>query len=570
MRVRILQIPKAQEGLELQNPQLAELEQGEIYEDINGDISKISDSAPTHDDGGVLVDDAHRILEDTSDKRTDYVSKELKLSPEEIFNVTGFKPKSSLTHSKAFEVSSEYWDRKYKHLEKKVKDTLDYAADTNSTYAKNSLDFNNQQLTSIPSKQELFDNLFEYQEKKKEQMNALNNNNMFATGGAKSPYKVKPEGYGDLTKMADAIKAYNEAAGTNFTSIAQVQKHRTETYPELTIDYYKNQGINPTNKHVKLLGTNDIDFSQVADDKILEGDYDKLWGNRQLIPTKKKFKNEDEWFQYLKMRPVVTSNGKQYVYEGGNTYTTPEYEQGTTPPPAQQPSTPPSNTTEEPSIQPSQRSRFNEPLRWYDVAHPIENLINSDRIPVRYDIPEITYSQPKYQNPLPTLQGATADYNTILQKLPANAVGYGNAASVYSSKYNTDNQVLAQYDNINNDIYNKTRLYEDQMRNQQSANDYAARQQFEQKYLNSLEKQRQQRALSRGDIYNTLAKNRVLNREGNLAMQMFNFFDENGNYTGNPYVFNSLANQNNPIRTDPKTGQKWYVNPETKIPTKLK
>jgi hypothetical protein len=567
MKVRILQIPQAQEGLELENPQLAELEQGEIYQDINGDISKISDYAPRHEYGGVLVDDAHRILEDTSDKRTDFVSRELKLTPEEIFNITGFKPKSSLTHSKAFEVASEYWDKKYKHLEKKVKDTLNYAVDTNSTYAKNALDFNNQQLNSIPSKQELFDSLFDYQEKKKKEMGALNDNEMFATGGSRSPYKVKPVGYGDLTKMNDYVKAYNQEQGTNFSSIAQVQKHRTENFPELVQDYYVNQGGIPTNKHASLLGTNQVDFSNVPLNKILEGDYDKLWGNRQIIPRKQKFKNEDEWFQYLKMRPVVTSNGKQYVYEGNNTYMTPEYEQAELPveqPPAQE-----SEQNQSSSSIPSQRSRFNEPLRWYDVASPIENLINSDRIPVRYDAPEVTYSDPKYLNPLPTLQGATADYNSLLQKLPASGVGYGNAASVYSAKYNADNQVLGQYDNLNNQIYNKWAQYQDAMRNQQAAYDYTARQQFEQKQLGSLEKQRQQRAISRGDLYNTLAQNRKLNREGDLVMSMFNFYDQYGNYTGNPYVFNSLANQNNGLITDPK-GQKWYINPDTKQVTKIK
>ena len=566
MRVRILQIPKAQEGLELEETPLAELEQGEIYQDVDGNISKISDYAPTHERGGVVVDDAYRVLEDTSDKRTDFVSRELKLTPEEIFNITGFKPKSSLTHSKAFEVSSEYWDKKYKHLEKKVKDTLNYAVDTNSTYAKNALDFNNQQLNSIPSKEELFENLFQYQEKKKKEMDALNNSDMFATGGPRSPYKVKPEGYGDLTKMNDYIKAYNQAQGTNFTSIAQVQKHRTETNKELVLDAYKNQGFYPTNKHANLLGTRNIDFSQIPDDKILEGDYDKLWGNRQILPTKKNFKNEQEWFQYLKMRPIVMSNGKPYVYEGNNTYVTPEYD----PQPTETVQTvTETEDNQQKSIYPSQRSRFNEPLRWYDVAHPIENLIDSDRIPVRYDAPEVTYSDPKYLNPLPTLQGATADYNSLLQKLPASGVGYGNAASVYSAKYNADNQVLGQYDNLNNQIYNKWAQYEDAMRNQQSAYDYTARQQFEQKNLGALEKQRQQRAISRGDLYNTLAQNRKLNREGDLVMSMFNFYDQYGNYTGNPYVFNSLANQNIGLITD-KTGQKWYINPETKIPTKLK
>jgi hypothetical protein len=127
--------------------------------------------------------------------------------------------------------------------------------------------------------------------------------------------------------MNEYIKAYNQSAGTNFNSIADVQKHRTETNPELVLDAYRNQDLNPTNKHAKILGTRNIDFSQIEDSKILEGDYDKLWGNRQVLPITKKFKNEQEWFQYLKMRPTIMSNNKPYVYEGNNVYVAPEYEQ---------------------------------------------------------------------------------------------------------------------------------------------------------------------------------------------------------------------------------------------------
>jgi hypothetical protein len=399
MKIRITAIPKAQAGMELMTPQVAELESGEIYQDIEGGISKISDQAQTHEEGGVVIDDAHRILEDTSDKRKDVVSKELKLTPTEVFDIVGYKPKSSLTHSKSFEFASEQWDKKYKSLEKKVQTNLDYAVDTNSNYAKNSLDFNMEQLKALPNKEDIFDMLFNHQEEKKAQMEAMNQSKKFAVGG---------------------------------------------------------------------------------------------------------------------------------------------------------------------------KNKFKEPLRWYDVAHPIENLINSDRVPVNYDSPEVTWStQPELQSVLPQLQSATADYNTMLQKLPANAVGYANAASLYASKYNTTNQMLGQAENVNNDITNKWMQYEDQMRNAKSQTDFGARQQFEQKYLTTLEKQRQQRAISKGDLYNTLAQNRKLNREGDLVMSMFNYYDQFGDYTGNPYKFNTNSLSTSPIKTDAK-GNKYYVNPETNVTTKLK
>jgi hypothetical protein len=195
-------------------------------------------------------------------------------------------------------------------------------------------------------------------------------------------------------------------------------------------------------------------------------------------------------------------------------------------------------------------------------------LVNSDRIPVRYDSPNITYQSPKYINPLPQLQNATASYNTAIQQLPSNGVGYANTANVFAAKYNIDNQVLGNTENLNNQIYNNYLRYEDQMKNQRSTTDYQARQLFEQKYLTSLEKQRQQVALSKGDLYNTLALNRKLNREGNLVMSMFNYYDQEGNFNGNPYTFNANTPPQSIISD--KKGNKYYVDKETGSVTKLK
>lgn len=573
MKVRIKKMAKYEDGgEELTNPFSSEQ-----------NINKISDNANLHEEGGVQIgsseleagevytDDGNgemvRTLEDTSDKRNDDLSKSLKLSPEEVEKITGFKPSSSLTHSKAFEKSAEYWDKKLKIFEKKLQSNIDYAKSSDSKYAFNSLEENIKQLDQIPTKMDIFDSLFDYQEAIK-LPTQTQSTQKYEIGGKRTPYKTKPEGYGDLSIQGNYIKAYNDYHNTNFKTIGQVQKHRTEIYPELVKDYYTKQGTPPTNKHVSLTGNQEIDMDTLDLPTLLSGDKDNLWGVRQILPQKKQFKTDADWKQYINNRNVVTSGGKPYVYEGNNIYTTPEFIQQISTEPTVVQVEAPQEVIDKRSVPFTKGNNFNEPLRWYDVAGALDNLINSDRIPVNYDAPSITYQSPKYINPLPQLQNATASYNAMLQRLPSNGVGYGNAANLFATKYNTDNQVLGNTENINNQIYNNYLRYEDQMRNQQSATNYAARQNFEQKYLTTLDKQRQQQAVAKGDLYNTLALNRKLNREGDLIMSMFNFYDQEGNYTGNPYQFTRNATSTN-ILTDEKGG-KYYVDKESKKITKLK
>lgn len=182
MKVKIVKVPfKAQEGISIPvtsgedsvNP-IAELEEGEVYKSQDGMIKKIDDDAGTHEEGGVLVDDAHKVIEDTGDKRDDEVSKELLMSPDEVFQVTGFRPKRKVTHSKAYELAVNHYDKKVKSIEKKIKTGLKYAKDYNSKASENSMDLNLQLLESIPTKNDLFEAIFGHQEDIKEEKGIKN------------------------------------------------------------------------------------------------------------------------------------------------------------------------------------------------------------------------------------------------------------------------------------------------------------------------------------------------------------------------------------------------------------
>lgn len=314
----------------------AEIEQGEIVrQDLpNGGTLLHKALGKKHKDGGIPVN-----LPDNSFIFSNYKSTSLNKEELDTFNLGGYSKKiNSRTPSKILENNVDI--KHYNEMEKYLQESKNPLEKKTAQLMKAKYD---KIVSNIGALQEYkkpnatipnFAYLLEKTPQLKEQEIQTE---MYKEGGYfipkfqdgnlyKSPYKVKPEGYGDLTKMNEYIKTYNQSAGTNFKTIAEVQKHRTETTPELVIDAYRNQGVNPTNRHAKILGTKEINFSEVPDEKILEGDYDKLWGNRQIIPIKKNFKNEQEWFQYLKMRPTIMSNNKPYVYEGNNVYLTPEYD----------------------------------------------------------------------------------------------------------------------------------------------------------------------------------------------------------------------------------------------------
>ncbi len=567
MKVRITKIPMAQDGMDMQNP----------FEMSNEEsIDVIPDSAKDHEEGGEILGEPgreveleasevhttdengnpQRILQATSDKRNDAMSKHLKLTPSDIERLTGFKAKGYMSHAKAFTKAEEFWANKTKSLEKKIESNYDYAKKSNSKYAANSLDENLKMLDRLPTSMDIFNSLFEHQESLKE----IPTTGKYATGG-KPPYASTD----NASKQAEFNIFYNDLVSAGYSGpkdISSMQKFLVEKYPDLVDHYMKT--VPNTNK-----GINDPNLNS------REAFNDNLWWYRNMAPKDIKFKTQEEYDAFVKGKDNVNSNGINYYVDPNNTdymsYRKRYYNPSVEAPTPNQPATAQTPTEEviNKSKAFSQRSRFNEPLRWFDVANPIENLINSDRIPVNYDAPELTYQSPKYIDPRPQLQNATASYNAVLNQLPQNAVGYANAANVFASKYNIDNQVLGNIENQNNQIYNNNLRYEDQMRNQQSTMDYQARQAFEQKYLTSLENQRQQRHLAKGTLYNTLATNRKLNREGDLVMSMFNFYDQYGNYNGNPYQFNTNSMPDKNILTDAK-GKKYYIDPTTKTITSLK
>lgn len=532
MKVRITQIPKGQTGLYNPLSQFAELENGEIFQDNEGNIDKVPDTAQSHEEGGVMVDNVNMVLEDTADKRDDNISKKLKMTPDEIEQATGFKPDGSMTHSKAFEKSSEYWDSKFKKIQNKIRKNYEYAKESNSEYAMNSLDLNMKLLDEIPSKEELFNNLFTHQENVKGM--ATQTKNKYAVGGYT---RYSPE-VQQLIKEGKLVGINNK-------------------------DWVGNQHLDPRGYY----GTAEEDDFKKRHKWFFDRHPDYTMSNplhvRQFQKEYNDFYNDNFGTSYFKGNDQYAIDGKfgdytygaplivytdNYTQKGVIPNTTTDTYNSQAPVVNRSVGTPIQN---EIAIQgelpasafPNTKSRFNMPLQWYDVAGALNNYIDAQsRIPVRYDPINLKYSPVKYLNPAPQLQAVQESYNAALQQLPSNGVGYANYANLFKTKYSMDNQVLGQYENANNQIYNQQAKYEDQIINQQSQADVLARQTFENKYLTSLDKQAAQKALSFGDLMDTLQKNRKLNNEGTLAMSLIDFYDQNGQYNNNQVRFTVPSN----------------------------
>jgi hypothetical protein len=553
-----------------------ELEKGEVFQTHEGEIKKVPESEKTHEQGGSDQKFVFRVLEDTADKRKDINSKLLQIQPIEAEELIGVKIKKPTTHSKLYEEAIKFYDKKLNKIEKGLQASMDYTKLSKDRYGINSVDANNEFLATIPSKGEIFDIIFEHQENVKQMFDIKNVSGKNKYGGKyavdgendypysedpnfkpKKPYRALPKGYGDKKIEKDYIDKYNALNGTNLKTIDQVQKHRGATYPELVQDYYKQDGVLPTNKHLKVFGTPQVDFDVADPTKVLQGDNDGLWGNRQILPVKQQFANEEEWLKFVNNRPIVNSNGQQFVYNNDNTYITPEFgglpNNQRTPAELIKTEREPLKTdlkgTSVTEPQPAKKytsnsqiagqtkaSRFNEPLRWWDVGGDFMALLqNMERIPVPLEQLDRQPLRYREQSPLPTIQQGQEDFGSIVSQLPQNQLGFANTANLYGKKYSLNNQVFGQYENINKTGYNNTEMQNNNNQFQLDGANLQLRDQFNNRVLQGKATQQENKLAIFNNLLTKVAQNRAFNRNGNLLMQTTPFFNQYGEFNGNKY-----------------------------------
>lgn len=515
-----------------------EAEGGEVYQQPDGNIIKINDNAPSHEQGGVPINNVERVLEDTSTSRKDEDSKSLRLTPTNVNLMFGVKPKRSLSHSETLEFVNDKLQKDQKVAYRKFNQTLEILdQNSNDKYASNSLDMNSEYISKLPNKKDVFETLFNNQEKIKNDMNIQNGKAKYGKYIPKALYGVedpitltKPDIGGGRTPTGRNNNNYNFTAA-QLEAMAKQHGLRYDTNKNFQADLYDkvlslpngqqivnnmwdNYGNTNQGKSIKQNRTKEAfaDGSPKARTMFLAGE---LLKNRQPEQT------------------ISTDPNKPTINPAPQTFgddTPIDINTGDQP-----------QSTSSFNLKPTVPSKFNEPLHWYDTAAETLGLLENDRTPTVLNPVQLHHVTPKLLNPLPALQAGQRDFNAVTDKLPSTGAGMSNATNAFAQKYSIDNQVLGQYDNNNNQIENQSRYYNAGIDDKQSEMDAQSREQFERKQLGSIEAQRQQKLTLLDSIFTKIAQNNALNRNGNLIQQLAPQYDQYGVKNDNKYTFSTGA-----------------------------
>lgn len=526
----------------------AELEKGEVFQNQQGQINKVAETEDTHEDGGSMQGSVHRVLEDTADKRKDLDSKLLKIKSDEAMAIVGFKPKGTTTHSKLYEQATEFYDKKLKSFEKKLDSNLEYIKfGGGGKFAQNSLEENLKLMEQFPTKANIFDAIYSHQEEVKQkylidQENKMQNGGKpkYTVGGENPPYDVDPYKGGKTKKGSttptgknnaynkgqDYLKRWEELIPgvsklNNIDAQNAIYGYSVKNNPKAVIDMWQKYGMTAkgmkSEKYIETTGKFDGVFENFPNTDLTEfaDSYaDGYFGVRQLEPPV--------------AAPAVA--GAQVV-------------PAVTPSPAAPPAEVAQTKADVPpiDIKPlsgggAEASKFNEPLRWYDVAVDGLNFLSSiERTPVGFEQLKRDPLRVHEVNPLPTLLQNQGDYNAALEQLSTSGVGFANQANLLANKYKVNNEVLGQYENINKGKYDQVDQFNDQAQFQLQQLNLGLRSTARVQQLQGEEVQRKSKLNALDDLFTKVAQNRKLNREGQLVMELTPYFDQYAKYNGNKY-----------------------------------
>lgn len=569
----------------------AELEKGEVFQQQDGNIKKVAESEPTHENGGSNQPFVFRVLEDTADKRGDIDSKLLKVSPEDAMEMVGIKIKKPLTHSKLYEEATKFYAKQLTKYEKGLQDSMDYAKLSKDKYGSASIDENQKNLQNVPTDGMLFDAIFNHQEGVKSKYGIMNGDenkyggHVYQKGGAEKLYKMEDgqmytaKEIKDTYEWTDADIQANLKNGIihnvdptkigNTAPMYRMKDGQLYTADELKSTYEwtdedikassKNGVVKVVNEPVyklkdgqyytaKELGTT---YGWTANDlshQVSKG-YASIINNAADGTASKRGTNVSNQGKFkMKVTPGVAA-GDTTPAAGQNTNTA-----NTNPTSAQ------SNSGIAKGNTPS---RFNEPLRPEDVAGDVMGLLANSS---RYQVPleQIDAKQLRYreQSPLPTIEQGQEDYNSMLGLIPQNQVGMGNMANLFAKKYSLNAQTFGQYENINKAGAANVDAQNAANQQQMDITNANLRDQMSQRVLQGKEVQQENKLKLFNDLFTKIALNRKLNREGNLVMQMSPYFNQYGEYNGNQYNVAPSAGSSDPkfkYTINPKTGRKVAV-----------
>lgn len=515
-------------GLEEVNSQPngnAEVEEGEVIQQNSGDIVKAAEGSGTHEEGGNVQPDVSRVLEDTADKRKDKDSKLLRITPNEALEITGFKPKNTVTHSKLFEQATDFYSKKLRKFEKKINDNLAYIKNNGGQYAGNSLQQNLKLLSTFPTEAELFDKIYNHQEAVKNINGIMDNPDKKVGGfvpkfqnGSSKANAIKlddPKGW-EFVGQEGNKKYYRKKGTSEVKTFTDYDVVDTTHKGSFTVDDILNHPERFSTFANNMEGAPDDVKRKAAEDLFYHGIMPRQYTKTLTTPDQ---------YGYMDLPSQPGVNNRPQV---GTRYNTPGG---------------------------SNASEFNMPLHWYDVAGNVANyLSSSERIPVSFEQLNREPLRVHELNPQPALDANTGDFNAAIAELPNNGVGFANQANLLANKYKINNEIVGQYANQNAvradqiDAANNANKFQlDQIN--LNLRDRAVNQQ-----LQGMEVERQSKLNAFDDYLTKLAQNAAFNRNGNLILQLTPYFDQNGKFNGNQYIFRDNGNGNAQI-LDKKTGK---------------
>lgn len=501
-----------------------EAEAGEVYQQPDGQILKIDEDGDRHEDGGELITNVERVLEDTSTTRRDKKSKALAITPDKMKAMFGMEVDKNLSHSEALEVVSKKLDKDTSKIKSKLNKVLK-ALDTmpSNKYAQNSLEFNTMELSKYPSKEEVFDMLFEHQESLKQERD------------------MKQAKYGiQLPKAQDGLELLYQKAKTPGAKKADIEAFqkafhadsRTKSFAQNLIDSRKN-----ITSYGKKMGYGKGNLKMNEDGLLGETttSYFDYFKNNVAAPAPVAAPAAQPAPVEAPAAPAVDPMaGIDYgLWTGGD----------------EAPAATTSTTTtkevkkdeEEEPLNATQYSDFNEPLSWTDIASPSAAYLSADRMPARYNPAKFSKVTARMENVLPYLQQGQRDFNAITAMVDNSGSGQANLANVFAQKYAVDNQTRGAVTDRNLQRQSQADMYNAQVSDKQSVADQQARAVFEQQQLLGMEAQRKQKLQSLDEIMKRVNLNKKQNREGDLLMKLFPNFDSYGNYNQNRRYLSSGA-----------------------------
>lgn len=541
-----------------------EAEAGEVIERQNGGIVKVADDGNTHEQGGEMIPGVRRVLEDTADKRKDPASKMLKVKPEVIQEVFGFKPKTAVTHAKAYELITAELKKTHK-LYSDSRKNANMKPQMDKT-AMNTLRLNEMFQGQLPTEQEVFELLFNHQEgvkaaaginddgstmkhggKVKAQAGANNDPIGTYSGGRTKQGRITPTGNVNAFNFPGGLEAFKKAWSpfVDLSKFKTVQEAQAATYdylvknqPEVAASIWQSQGL--TAKGRKLIAS-DPKFAAIANQVFDKTG--KLKEGVNLTPEQLSALTPAYADNMLGIRAVTPS-----VASKTTTEETPVEEQ----PPVKKQITPlNSGVTFNPKFVNQPNNEFYEPTYWSDIAAPFAGLVDSfRRWPELYNPMEFNQLRYKMLDPTAALTANQADFNAAVattNEFGNSGAANANKATLLGQKYRANNQVMSQYDNQNAQIKNNEITYNTQVRDKQSVADAQSREKFYTNVLLGREAQRQQFLTSLGQLARVDQLKRRQNTSGNLLLKLSPAFDQFGEYNGYqylPYLDPSMVNYN--------------------------